>query len=105
MPFQLPMTVYMVWLAIFRQEIPSAQSVSQVNYGLELFILTVVGLSMALLLAVINNLGMAVRVELWGSKIIKRSRHYMAFSAKPNACRRGLLSCFIKRSKYSKYER
>jgi len=64
-----------------------------------------VGLSMALLLAAINNLGMAVRAELWGSKIIKRSRHYMAFSAKPNAYRRFPLSCFIKRSKHSKYER
>jgi|TARA_A100001015_G_scaffold314619_1_gene424454 hypothetical protein len=64
-----------------------------------------VGLSMALLLAVINKLGMAARVEPWGWKITKRSRHYMAFSRKPNTPNRSWLSCFTRGSKYAKYER
>ena len=53
-------------------------------------------MGMAPLLAAINKLGMAARMEPWGWKITKRSRHQMAFSGEPNTPNTSLLSCFIR---------
>jgi len=51
------------------------------------------------------DVGMVVRTEPWDSKFTKRLRKYMAFSGKPIAFNRSLLSCFIRESKLAKHER